>query len=365
MTLAYASFIGMTAGFTQYLFYHGKDRVGFNHRILNMAILPFCVITKDQVIDSLKMLITTFMPDYLNEILEIFAFKINHLDTLQDEYFVEDDNKMKKYGEPDYNYIKLTGDSTDDIGRSISNLFEDLTLSPDDITALLQDLRSHYIDHYEYRKINNPIYNKLNNQYKLIIIYDENTGEPVETSRRPVVLYPKNNNNRKCTTAISIQYLKNKFPERLHDGVIESLKESKIRRKEEEEKRKEAEEKKRKEAEGKNGTEPIMEIDHDLFAPKQPKGEITRKSSSTKPNDESKEQPEEEDKLPYINDKKIKECFEYGIEDSLVKALKEYYNNRYLEVIGLDENDELNLKHLMILILPKDFYIQNNLVISF
>jgi len=236
----------MTAGFTQYLFYHGKDRVGFNHRILNMAILPFCVITKDQVIDSLKMLITTFIPDYLNEILEIFAFKLCHLDTLEEEYFVEDDYKLKKYGERDFNYIKLTGDSTDEIGRSISNLFEDLTLSPDDINALLQDLRTTYINHYEYRRISNPNYTKLDNKFKLIIVYDEN-GEVVKPSARPVVIFPKNINNRKCTTGISIQYLKQKFPERLHDGLIESLEESKIRRKEEEKKRIEAEEKKKKE----------------------------------------------------------------------------------------------------------------------
>jgi len=346
MALSYASFTGMTADFTQYLFSHNDKRIGFNHRILSMGVLPFCVITKDQVIDSLKMLSTIFIPSYLDEILKIIAFDICHLDDLEEtEFYIDDDKQIN------YNYIAIKKDIEFQVASLISNYLNEMTLSESDIFSLLKELSKSYLPLYIYFKTSDcinedevikdkNIQRKYSQPY-LDIKYDRQ-GKPLISQSQPIICFPKNK-EKKCIVTVSVQYLKQKFPNRLNDNLIKSI------------------EKKSQNNNNNNND------DND-----------NNNNDDDKDDNESNffnnDNGDDNSKFikPHNYNQSIKNCFDYKKnEEPFVNAIKEFYDNKFLEDIGLDKDEENNLykeyningidilRRFLIPVQPKDYIIKN------
>lgn len=349
MALSYACFTGMTADFTQYLFYHNDKFIGFNHRILSMAVLTFCVVTKDQVIDSLKMLSTMFIPSYLDEILKIIAFDLCELEKLEDDSFYRDEEK-KCY---DYNYISFTKDQEIEVAAAISTYLNEMTLSESDIFSLLKDLSKSYIPHYTYTKtchcineeeVNNDKTGKTSKRYSqpYLLVKKDKEDKPFITNR-PIITFPKNQ-SKKCTVIISVQYLKQKFPNILNENLIKSPD-----YKPENNTKKSSKNKNNKDN---NNNNTNIDIDNE--------------TNFYNNDNESKFEK------PSNYNQSIRKCFDYKKDDEpFVRAIKEFYDNKFLEIIGLDDNEENNLnseytinninilRRFLIPVQPKDYEIQN------
>lgn len=184
-TLLYAVWMGLTSEMTRHLFYDPHDPtkyIGFNVRVITEGIMPFMVVTKDQIIDAITSLSSLWYHDYQDTILEAFTTKHCRLNELRSSDFLvrsktqahyvnlnASNNSVKSkarsslvtsgaYGnafseaqisgagqqqqdaEIDYNYIVVRGKTREVICQKLSGSTGDVVISVNDISKLLHDL---------------------------------------------------------------------------------------------------------------------------------------------------------------------------------------------------------------------------------
>ena len=215
MALAFACWMGMVSPFTQYLFDHNDKHIGFNHRILNMGIMPWNFIASDQIAFVTQLLNFNFQETFLEEILEIFALKICRV-------LNSDDNSHCFYTDPtehtiDYSYIYLRTNNLDELSRLIQSNFKDQVLSIENITSILIELTKRIKSIYKYCKKN------LKDNY-LSLLRDSNTLIPI-TEKLPVVKILDGGRGKRLVF-ISVSFLKELFPKQFNDKFVESDKEN-------------------------------------------------------------------------------------------------------------------------------------------
>lgn len=215
MAIAYACWMGMVSPFTQYLFNHNDKYIGFNHRILTMGIMPWSVVTSDQVAATTQLLNFNFQETFLEEILEIFALKIcKVLNT--------DDNSSCFYTHPkelktEYSYIYYRSSSLTDLARAIQSHMKYKTLSTQDIESILIGLTKRYKSSYTYTK-------KDKKETYLYLDRENKTDIPI-TDTRPIMKIDKIGRD-KVLVFLSVSFLKETFPTIFNNTFIESDKDN-------------------------------------------------------------------------------------------------------------------------------------------
>ena len=215
MALAYACWMGMVSPFNQYLFEHNNTYVGFNHRILTMGIMPWSVITSDQVAAVSQLLNFNFQETFLEEILQIISLKLCKV-------LNSDDNSKCFYCDPkehtiDYSYIYVTANSMEELAKAIQCNFADQTLSTHNIISILINLTNRYKLTYSYKK-NNIVDNYLYLQR------DKTTNIPI-IDKRPVAKIEEYGRGKRMFF-LSVSFLKEMFPTTFNNKFIESDKEN-------------------------------------------------------------------------------------------------------------------------------------------
>jgi hypothetical protein len=221
LTISYAIWLGMTSPFTEYLFDFNGQRIGFNHRILTLGILPFCVVTKEQVIDSILLLSFTFLSNYLDEILKIFAKQICKFEslkiTLENQKIFYYDIENKEY---DYNYICKDVQSLNDLAQEIHSLIPDMSISKTDIKALLTKLSETSQDQYSYiLKVNKEI-----NPDNILELEKDPKNNKLIKRPRPIAKHEQiMKSKNKIRFCISINYILEKFPNFFNDETEKDI----------------------------------------------------------------------------------------------------------------------------------------------
>jgi hypothetical protein len=211
MALAYACWMGNVAPFNQYLFYDSNNKyIGFNHRICTMGIMPWAVVTSDQVAVVTQLLNFNYQEAFLENILDIFAFKICKLINTDDNAACFYQNQ--KDFSTDYSYIYKKVNSLEDMARDIQNHMKYETVDLNGIQAILLGLSKRYKQQYNYRK------DSVKDTY-LLLEKDKNTKVPI-TELRPVVKIEKF--GQRILVFVSVSFLKETFPSKLNNKFIES-----------------------------------------------------------------------------------------------------------------------------------------------
>lgn len=104
-----------------------------------LAALPFCVVTKDQVVDSLGILDFQWFADYENNLLGTFLYKMTDYPDLDRIRYKQTENKQ---GEITYdnNYLTIVGDSPYAINSEAAQHLDEYELSTNNISAILKKL---------------------------------------------------------------------------------------------------------------------------------------------------------------------------------------------------------------------------------
>lgn len=208
MALAYACWMGNVSPFTQYLFSHNGKNIGFNHRILTMGIIPWAVVTSDQVAVVSQLLNFNYQETDLEEILDIFVFKICKLVNT-------DDNAAcfhtPKNGETDYSYVYKIVNSLEDLARDIQHHMKYKTTSTHNIQAILIELSKRGKKQYSYRK------DSVKDTY--LYLKKDKTSKKAVIELRPVVKIEKF--GQRLLVFVSVSFLKETFPRKLNSKVIE------------------------------------------------------------------------------------------------------------------------------------------------
>jgi hypothetical protein len=236
-------------------YYPESDFIGFNPRVIMYGILPFLVITADQVIDGCTLTSSLFLPDHQDLILEVFATQKCRLQDLRESDFmlrkvmnqnllsasgrgnsvpVQDENSrsllpdlagggvghVQPLVEKDYNYIVMRGKKHVEIFTLLSQSLGELMVAPNDISKLLKDLEKSMpeTDGYEMRE--EPVPGSHTNQKRRRLV---RSGDISQRMPRKVVDVGYCPTTGRATIAILVAFLKQKLSALLPDAVIENL----------------------------------------------------------------------------------------------------------------------------------------------
>ena len=180
MALQYAVWMGVTSELTAYLQRDPFDTtidIGFSPLVIVEGIFPFMVGTKEHLIMALTSLSCLWYNDFQDLILEAFALKKCHLNTLREQDFlvrahhedaattpldktrgqVGDRTKQQKKTttkeEVDYNYIKVTGRSFDRICSALSMSLGDFVVASSEISRLLTAIGTQQLNVDSYTRV--------------------------------------------------------------------------------------------------------------------------------------------------------------------------------------------------------------------
>lgn len=266
-TLLYAVWMGLTSPLTRHLQYDPHDPtkfIGFNVRVITEGIMPFMVVTKDQIIDAITSLSSLWYHDYQDTIMEAFATKHCRLGELRAHDFLvrsktqanfinrnatNSSVKAKRsnlvssgaYGnafdgseggggapnqddkEIDYNYITMKGKTRDAICQQISGSTGDIVVASNDISKLLHDLSKCQMENIDgYQMVDVPC--EWDDEGKVIGLRKRLVkAKGNSTMHRPIVEWNICPSTGVWTCSWLVHYIKQKLTAYFPDELIENL----------------------------------------------------------------------------------------------------------------------------------------------